>query len=168
MSINNDLKYFLEVANPSINNLKYIKIPRLTIEQINNLAISSLNVRDIGKLRDKHEGQLYLSILKLKIISLNIISLYYKMDILDWDRLHNKEFDNTLIFIDNKKYRIIPFFYGELPVIKENMIEHLVFCVINNDFSKKALYGILNNYDFKNKNIFKKTFSNDWLFIGLN
>ena len=151
-----DSKEFIKYAGSVVSTKKNYPISTTFRVEVQNIAINHLGLKDIGQLRDRFEGQAYMDNLLLKVSALYVLEKALEKDIIDWDTIRwEKKADFTLIKLNSKKcYRVIPFFFGSLPIVSTTIKEDIIFCGIRLDFKNGIVCGILSDYKFENKNLF--------------
>jgi hypothetical protein len=146
---NVDFKDFAVHALSHLNSRKNHILSATLRSQIQKIAVNHLGLKDIFQLRDRHEGQLYMDSLILKVLALNTIEKELEIDLIDWDEVKwDKKADITLINLNKKKYRVIPFFYGGLPVVNPTIKEDIIFVSIRAEFKHGVVCGVLAKPNF--------------------
>lgn len=152
---NTDFKEFSIYALNLILKKKPIDLPTGLRIQIQNLAVKKLGLRDLFQLKDRFDGQAYMDNLMIKIFSLYIVSKTIDINSTNFDDLESIINDDfTRVEFENKYYRIIPFYFGTLPIVYPTITDPIIFCAIKNDFKSGICCGILNNFQFTNETIF--------------
>ena len=152
---NLDSKEFLRHAVSLVITKKNYPIPTPLRLKVEKIATNHLGVKDLFQLRDRFEGQAYMDNLLLKVSALYILEKETGLNLTDWDAIKwDKKADFTSIKIDKVKYRIIPFFYGSLPIIASSIKEPIIFCAIRSYFNHGIICGILENYSFDDAEMF--------------
>lgn len=153
---NLDNKEFLRHAGPFVITKKNIPIGTTLRLEIQKIAINHLGLKDIFQLRDRFEGQAYMDKLMLKVSSLAILEKDRGISLIDWATIKwDKKADYTLIKINSITYRVIPFFYGSLPIVNTTIKEPIIFCAIRADFQKGIICGVLSDFSFDDNLLFE-------------
>ena len=125
---------------------------RIEVQQV---AINHLGLRDIFQLRDRFEGQAYMDNLLLKVAALNVLEKCTGLDFIEWAATKwDKKGDYTKITIGGKPYRVIPFFFGSLPLVHSEIDIPIIFVAVRAGFSHGIVCGVLINLDFENQSLF--------------
>ena len=141
---NSDLRDYIKYASKHVNNLIGVSLPLKNKRKIQEIAVKHLKLKDVNQLRDKYDGQSYLDKLQIKIASLYVIEKEFGIELINFDFIeNNKNFDFTLISIDNEKYRVIPFFFGTLPIFDITIKDKVILCAIRSDFTRGVYCGNL-------------------------
>lgn len=153
---NLDNKEFLRHAGPVVITKKNYPIGTTLRLEVQKTAINHLGLKDIFQLRDRFEGQAYMDKLMLKVSSLFILEKDRGINFIDWDTIKwDKKADYTLIKIKDTSYRVIPFFYGSLPIVSTTIKEPIIFCAIRADFQKGIICGVLSDFSFDDDSLFE-------------
>jgi hypothetical protein len=118
-----------------------ISIPRILDSDVQQCAIEHLNVRDIGQLRDKYEGQRYYEKLRMDIFSEYAFEKALEFGDFDWDYRKNKYYSRCTYDFNNNKVNLIHFTSDSLPLVDFNIIQNAVFVYIKPDY-KVYLSGV--------------------------
>lgn len=129
-------------------------IPNTFITKIQNLVVKQLGLKDLNQLRDRYDGQAFMDSVILKIAGLFVLEKHLNIALLQDNDIFDENIDLNIIFYKNKKLRLITFFTGCLPLISVEVMEPLIFCSIQTDFRSGSIYGVLTNYDIKDKSSF--------------
>lgn len=120
---------------------KQVKIPLHNRISIQECALSHLNLTDMGKLRDRLEGQSYYNKLeKDLIIELAFESIVYKSKF-DWEKRKSKLYKRREYLIKDHKIVLIPFSGSLLPKVNICPTENYIFFYKYNDY-KVLLSGL--------------------------
>lgn len=124
---------------------KLIRYPKVSLsisleKAVQQLAIEKLNVRDIGKLRDRFEGQAFLDnhLLKIGAYMAVLKFLSIKLPKISSDLLN---LDMNVNF-ESKKLLIVACKAGNLPIIKESDLDKSVIIVIQSKPMNFSIAGI--------------------------
>lgn len=103
-----------------------VETPKYIENKIQDLAIKHLNLKDVGELRDRYDGQLYLNNLRDDIRSEfafeNFLSYQF-----DWEKREALDYKRLKYLIENKKIQLSVFNLNKNPSIDEIMPTILVF-----------------------------------------
>ncbi len=119
-----------------LNQLTYFKrvsVPKYIESKIQMTALKHLDLSDMGKLRDRMEGQLYYNKLRTDILAEfafeNIIGIRY----FDWEKRISKSFKRKKYIFENKELNIILFENENFPKISTEHINNCIFAYVNID-----------------------------------
>lgn len=102
-------------------------VPRYITMEIQKCALHHLKLNDMGKLRDRMEGQQYYDNLKNDILTEYVFeSLLYKRPYC-WDKRMNKDYKRKIYNINNHRIRLISLRKGNYPKIS---LDHTDICVM--------------------------------------
>lgn len=118
----NQLTYFRRVSIP-----KYIEV------KIQTIALKHLNLPDMGKLRDRMEGQLYYTKLRTDIVAEYAFETIVGIRNFDWKKRESKNFKRKKYIFENKELTIISFENGNLPKINIADISNSIFVHVNTE-----------------------------------
>lgn len=133
-----------------IRQLQYFKkvfVPKTIEPRIQECAINHLKVRDIGKLRDKYEGQRYYDILRLDIISEYVFEKHLSLGDFDWESRLSKNYKRKSYQFEGQEINLVNFSIGTFPKFDPDSISNVVFvyikpelkCYISGFASKKLI-----------------------------
>ena len=129
-----------------IEQLSYFKpvsIPRYIARNIQDCALQHLNLKDMGQLRDRMEGQLYYDKLKNDILAEFAFEGFLGLNKFDWDKRKLKGYKRKYYVIDDCKLNLIVFSSISFPVVNLNHTGLCIFVYINSD-SKVYISGLAN------------------------
>jgi hypothetical protein len=165
----NDFKEFHSYAKDLILSER-VNIPSSFITQVQKLAIKKLGLENINQIRDRYEGQAFMDKLMLMYTGIYILEKSLDITILEYPFVPDNKNDFSSITYKDVKYKIVPFYFGQLPIIALGLEEPLIFCAIRSDFKNGSLYGVLNQYNFNDKQLFvlksTSSISKTYKFIG--
>ncbi len=118
------------------NQLSYFKrinIPKYIESKIQIIALKHLNLSDMGKLRDRMEGQLYYNKLRTDIFSEFAFENTIGIRKFDWEKRSIKSFVRKKYIFENKVLNIIPFVNENLPIISSEHLKNCIFAYVNID-----------------------------------
>ena len=121
-----------------LNQLKYFKkvnIPKFIDVRIQETALLHLKLSDMGKLRDRMEGQLYLDKLKNDIFSEYAFENTIGLRKFNWEKRDKKYYKRKHYNFDNKTLNIITFTEDYFPKISIKHITNCVFINVNLELS---------------------------------
>jgi len=150
-----------------------INIPSRLKYKAQELAINHLNLKDIGELRDRFEGQAYLDKLTLSIMSLYVLEKTVNRKFLNLDNFKNKRnFSNEYVDIVDDKFKLFTFFLGEVPIKSGTDVNPLIVIGISPDLRFGSVYGYIKDYCLTDKSLFRCVSSpvqkNRNMYVGFN
>ena len=116
-----------------IQYFKRVQVPKSIETKIQECAIEHLQVRDIGKLRDKYEGQRYYDLLRLDIISEFAFEKHVALGDFDWQKRMNKNYQRKSYEIGGQTINLISFSVGTFPRFDPESVSNVVFVYIKPD-----------------------------------
>lgn len=138
------LEYFRRINAP-----KYIEA------KIQKIAFAHLNVSDMGKLRDRFDGQLYYDKLKTDIIAEYSFENLIGNKSFDWTKRELKNHKRKLYTFNGKVLRLVTITKARLPRISIEHITNTLFVYVNIDnrvyISGLATKTFLESYTTDNK-----------------
>lgn len=134
---------------------KRINIPKYIEAKIQMTALKHLDLSDMGKLRDRMEGQLYYSKLKNDIFSEYAFENIIGLKNFDWEKRSIKNYERKKYIFGDKVLNIILFDNDSLPQISTENVTNYIFVNVNIDYrvllSGLATKGHINDIIAKNK-----------------
>lgn len=115
----------------NINLFKLVKVPRHLESQIQKCALKHLELKDMGQLRDRMEGQAYYDRLKNDILSEYAFETLIGITKFDWKKREVKGYKRNLYYVNSTPLRLIVFSGNELPKISTKDINNSVFVYVN-------------------------------------
>ena len=112
-----------------------VRVPRYIEKHIQKCALVHLGLKDMGKLRDRMEGQFYYTRLRKRIISTFAFEKAILGKNYNWaSRESTKEFNETYK-IDNLSVRIVSYDSGGaiLPLLKDVVEDIVIFSYVHPD-----------------------------------
>lgn len=117
-----------------LDSFKVIRVPKYIDSLIQQCAIIHLNVKDMGELRDRMEGQLYYDRLKIDILSeFAFETIVGRNKIFDWDKRKLKGYRRKHYIINNRNLTLISFSSSSFPQFNINKVENCIFCYVKPD-----------------------------------
>ncbi|MCH6236114.1 hypothetical protein [Cognataquiflexum rubidum] len=107
-------------------NFHKIELPRFVEVKIQEVALSHLDLEDMGKLRDKYDAQAYFNKLRIDISSEFAFEKYLGLGDFDWERRKQKNYNRLEYKFFNKKIRLLTFSKEKKINLKESEICHHV------------------------------------------
>ncbi len=150
-----DSREFLKYAVSFLNDIQFIQISSVIKREVHDIAVLQLGVKDLNKLRDRYEGQAYLDKLMIKVCSLFLIEKKTNTNLIAFEEIKNKNSDFTLITYKGKRYRIIPFIFGSLPIFRMDISNDIILCAVRNDFKSGIVCGIIESKKLSKKSFLK-------------
>ena len=157
-------KYLLKIG-PKLRSFPFIKILRHQIKDIDEIILSYLNVKDLGKLRDRFEGQSFYNN-KSRII-LAYLGVCKHLNIVPLDI---KEIDLDLfvphVNYNGDRYKIVVSDFGEFPFIEKHNPEPFIFVIArsNTEFS---IAGYCSEKELKKSKNFIPHNANKMIFMSI-
>jgi hypothetical protein len=134
---------------------KRVNIPKYIETKIQITALQHLGLSDMGKLRDRMEGQFYYSKLKTDIFSEYAFENIIGIKKFDWEKRSIKNYERKKYIFGDKVLNIIPFDNDNLPQINTENVTNCIFVHVNIDnrvlLSGLATKSYINEIVKKNK-----------------
>jgi hypothetical protein len=149
--------YLLKIGS-KLSSFPFIRCSRYQLKDIDKLILSHLNLSDMGKLRDKFEGQTFYD-KKSKII-LAYLGVCKHLDItpLDINELDLNLFVPYVTY-NNVRFKIIISDFGEFPIMEKYPLEPFIFVIARSNL-EFSIAGYCAEKELKNSKNFKQ-FSTD-------
>ncbi|WP_096427929.1 hypothetical protein [Labilibaculum antarcticum] len=119
-----------------INQLVYFKrvnIPKYIEANIQLIALKHLDLADMGKLRDRVEGDLYYSSLRNDIFSEYAFENLIGLRKFDWDKRTKKNYSRKKYIFEDKMLNLIVFVGDSLPKFSADHVSNCIFVYVNTD-----------------------------------
>lgn len=119
-----------------INQLVYFKrvnIPKYIEANIQTTALKHLDLADMGKLRDRMEGELYYSRLRNDIFAEYAFENLIGLRKFDWEKRTKKNYLRKKYVFENKTLNIIVFSGDSLPKFSADHVSNCIFVHVNSD-----------------------------------
>ncbi|WP_320019655.1 hypothetical protein [Labilibaculum manganireducens] len=119
-----------------LNQLVYFKrvnIPKYIEANIQSIALKHLELPDMGKLRDRMEGQLYYSRLREDIFSEYAFENLIGLRKFDWDKRTKKNYNRKKYVFENKTLNLVLFAGNSLPKFSADHVSNCIFVHVNTD-----------------------------------
>lgn len=119
-----------------INQLVYFKrvnIPKYIEANIQLIALKHLDLADMGKLRDRMEGDLYYSSLRNDIFSEYAFENLIGLRKFDWEKRAKKNYLRKKYVFENKTLNLIVFSGDSLPKFSADHVSNCIFVYVNAD-----------------------------------
>ncbi|WP_299902090.1 hypothetical protein [uncultured Aquimarina sp.] len=120
-----------------ISHFKIIKVPKYTSLEIQRCALHHLNLKDMGQLRDRMEGQMYYDKLRNDILTEFAFENLLLKSTYDWSKRMNKNYKRKIYPIDGFNIRLITFSDKVYPKIS---LEHTNLCVFGRATNDSKVY----------------------------
>lgn len=134
---------------------KRVNIPKYIEAKIQITALKHLDLSDMGKLRDRMEGQFYYSKLKTDIFSEYAFENIIGIKNFDWEKRSIKNYERKIYIFGDKVLNVIPFDNDNLPQINTENVTNCIFVHVNIDnrvlLSGLATKSYINEIVKKNK-----------------
>lgn len=116
-----------------IHHFKRVTIPRYFESKIQAIALKHLNLTDMGKLRDRTEGQSYFNKLKTDIFAEYAFENIIGMHKFNWEARDAKNFKRKKYIFQEKQLQLITFENDSLPKIDSLNLCNSIFINVNTD-----------------------------------
>jgi len=139
-----------------LNQLAYFKrvsVPKYIESKIQMTALNHLNLSDMGKLRDRMEGQIYYDKLRTDIIAEFAFENFIGIRNFDWEKRSNKRYKRKKYIFEDKELNLISLENENLPKISVEHIKNCVFVYVLDNWvllSKLATKSYINEIAEKN------------------
>jgi hypothetical protein len=149
-----------------ISHFEIIKVPKYISLEIQRCALQHLNLKDMGELRDRMEGQTYYDKLRYDILTEFAFENLLLKSAFDWNKRKNKNYKRKLYHIAEFNISLITFSEMNYPKINIDQTNLWVFGRATADskvyLSGLATQDLIKTYGIKvKKNIFEmKSFEN--------
>ena len=110
-----------------------INVPKYIEAKIQMTALNHLDLSDMGKLRDRMEGQSYYNKLKTDIFAEFAFESIIGIRNFDWEKRSIKSFKRKKYIFENKELNIILFENENFPKINTEHISNYIFAYVNMD-----------------------------------
>ena len=110
-----------------------VNIPKHIESKIQMTALNHLDLSDMGKLRDRMEGQSYYNKLKTDIFAEFAFESITGIRNFDWEKRSIKSFKRRKYIFENKELNIILFENENFPKINTEEINNYIFAYVNMD-----------------------------------
>lgn len=131
-----------------------VNIPKYIESKIQSTALVHLDLSDMGKLRDRMEGQSYYNKLRTDIVAEFAFENIIGIRSFDWEKRNYKGFKRKKYFFENKQLNLITFENESLPRISIDHVENCIFIYVSADrvfISNLAPKSYLNTISKKQK-----------------
>ena len=116
-----------------LTHFKRVNIPKYIESKIQMTALKHLDLSDMGKLRDRMEGQFYYTKLRTDIFSEFAFENIIGIKNFDWEKRSIKSFERKKYIFEDKVLNIIPFDNDNLPKISVENVNNCIFVHVNID-----------------------------------
>lgn len=173
MNHNTPSKEFIQHALPYFKDKRLVTVESSLKSTVQEIATKQLDLSGLNQLRDRFEGVEFLNGLMLKAAAVTCIKKQLKGTELNLEVSFERSIRDWTVFqMHNSKYRIIPFYFGELPIVTIECEEILLFSAVKSDFKSAIFCGALLDFDFNDESIFSRVHgvnqSKQRKFIGFN
>jgi len=120
-----------------ISHFKIIKVPKYTSLEIQKCALHHLNLKDMGQLRDRMEGQMYYDKLRNDILTEFAFENLLSKSTYDWSKRMNKNYKRKIYHIGEFNIRLITFSEKNYPKIS---LDHTNLCVFGRATADSKVY----------------------------
>jgi hypothetical protein len=110
-----------------------VNVPKYIESKIQMTALNHLDLPDMGKLRDRMEGQSYYNKLKNDIVAEFAFENIIGNRKFDWEKRSKKSFKRKTYIFENKELNIILFENKNFPKINTQHINNYIFAYVNVD-----------------------------------
>lgn len=108
-----------------------VNVPKYIESKIQMTALNHLDLSDMGKLRDRMEGQSYYNKLKTDIVAEFAFESIIGIRNFDWEKRNIKSFERKKYIFENKELNIILFENENFPKINTEHINNYIFAYVN-------------------------------------
>jgi hypothetical protein len=144
------MKEFLLKIGSKLSSLPVKRFSRHETNKIDNLVLKYFDLTDLGKLRDKFEGESF-RLNKIKtLLSYSAVCEYLNIKPKDYSYINLAEFKPTISY-QGVKYKIIVSDFGSFPVLEKNEKLPFIYVVSGTTLDYKIV-GYCTLKDLKNKN----------------
>lgn len=112
---------------------KRVNVPKYIESKIQSTALTHLELNDMGKLRDRMEGQSYYNKLRTDIVAEFAFENIIGIRNFDWEKRSLKNYKRKKYFFENKELNIVAFENDNLPKISTDHVKNCVFVYVNID-----------------------------------
>ena len=112
---------------------KRINIPKYIEANIQLAALKHLELPDMGKLRDRMEGDLYYNRLRDDMFSEYAFENIIGLRKFDWDKRGKKNYLRKKYIFENKTLNLILFLGDSLPKFSADHVSNCIFVYVNAD-----------------------------------
>ena len=135
------MKDFILKIGSEIRSMPKYEVGRSKRIKFQEFVVEFLGVKDLGKLKDRFEGQYFLDNSWKKLCALDAINQYLNLPEVDYTKLNLRDFQPT-IKIANEDYHIICSEFGEFPVLyNEDQYSYVIVYQKNN--LEYLIHGII-------------------------
>lgn len=120
-------KHFLD----QINEFTLIRVTRYLEVEIQKCALSHLELRDMGQLRDMMEGEAYYNKLRVDILAEFAFEKIIGINNFDWKKRETKGYKRKHYNFDNHTLKLVSFTGSSLPKISLKHLSNFVFVYVN-------------------------------------
>ena len=110
-----------------------VNVPKYIESKIQMTALIHLDLADMGKLRDRMEGQSYYNILKTDIVAEFAFENIIGIRNFNWEKRSIKSFKRKKYIFENKELNIVLFDNENFPKINTEKINNYIFAYVNLD-----------------------------------
>ena len=139
---------FLSVINSKISSFECVTYQQSIIVKIQECVLSHLGLPDMGKLRDKYEGQAYFEKIKKEIIAEFCFEKLTSLEPFNWEKRKKKTYSRLNYNIDGKKVLLVSFGSpdNKFPLLLPGSSDLYIFVYLPNN-PKVYISNILSNED---------------------
>tara|TARA_B100002019_G_C20898136_1_gene416789 strand:+ start:92 stop:589 length:498 start_codon:yes stop_codon:yes gene_type:complete len=149
--------YLLKIGS-KIRSFPSIKYSRYQIKDIDKLILSHLNLSDMGKLRDRFEGQSFYDKKSRIILAYLGVCKHLNITPLDINKINLSHFVPYVTY-NSIRFKIIISDFGEFPIIEKQAPEPFIFVIARSNL-EYSIVGYCDEKELKNSKNFKP-FSTD-------
>lgn len=110
---------------------KRVNIPRYIEARLQKTALKHLELPDMGKLRDRMEGQLYYDKLRTDVLAEYAFENLIGIKKFDWDKRDNKNYKRKQYSFDGKKLSLVTIIDESFPKVNIDHVNNCVFAYVN-------------------------------------
>ncbi len=119
------------------DNFKKLNTKRPITGKIQECALNHLNLKDMGQLRDRMEGQMYYNKLRNNILCEYAFEKILFKSSFDWDKRMNKNYKRKPYFIEGFNIHLLTFSTDNFPKIS---LDHTNLCVLGRATEDSKVY----------------------------
>jgi hypothetical protein len=138
------------------DSFKLVKTPRYIDLKIQECALSHLNLKDMGQLRDKLDGQSYYNSLRRDIIAEYAFEKVLGIQPFDWNKRLSKAYQRKQYKFGDDQIAIVTFQGLDLPKLPYSSKNHVVLIFVNPGYGAYVCGLLISSYkkgDWKNNNL---------------
>jgi len=116
-----------------LHSFQKVSVPKYIDVKIQNVALKHLELPDMGKLKDRMDGQLYYDKLKIDLLAEYAFENIVGIKKFDWIKRENKNYRRKQYDFNRKVLKLITFVGENLPTLNEESANNYVYVYVNPD-----------------------------------